>query len=89
MTNKIEPIGKRVLAKKHEEKDPVVKGIIMPDTAKHKKYDIEVLAIGSEVTKVKVGDMISIAHYGTKEIMKDDEVYMLIPEDEILAIIHD
>lgn len=89
MTNKIEPIGKRVLAKKHEEKDPVVKGIIMPDTAKHKKYEIEVVAIGSEVTKVKVGDKISCQSYGGREIIKDNEAYMIVNEDEIFAIIHD
>lgn len=89
MTNKIEPVGRRVLVKKHEEKDPVVKGIIMPDTAKHKKFEIEVVAIGSEVTKVKVGDKISINNYGMKEIVKDDEVYLIVPEDDILAIIHD
>jgi co-chaperonin GroES (HSP10) len=89
MTNKIEPIGKRVLAKKNEEKEQVVNGLIMPDIAKYKKYDIEVIAIGSEVTKVKVGDKISITNYGTKEIKHDDEIFMILPEEDILAILHD
>lgn len=89
MTHRIEPVGKRILAKRIEEKEQTVKGIIMPDTAKHKKYEIEVLEIGKEVTKVKIGDKISITQYGTKEIILDDEVFMLIPEDDVIAIIHD
>lgn len=92
---KIKPIGDRVLVKHVEEKEQTRGGIIIPDSAKEKPQEAEVVALGTgkkddngkaQPFEVKVGDRILISKYGGTEVKYDDEKYVLVREDDILAI---
>ena len=93
MTANITPLRDRVLVRRLEEKETVKGGIIVPDTAKEKPQEAEVIAVGAgKVEKgrrialdVKVGDRILFGKYTGSEIMIDDQEYLILREEEILA----
>ena len=93
MAVNIVPLHDRVLVRRLEEKESVKGGIIIPDTAKEKPQEGEVIAVGSgrrEKGKlipldVKPGDRVLFGKYGGNDIKIDDEEYMILREDEILA----
>jgi len=93
---KIKPIGDRVLVKHLEEKEQVRGGIIIPDSAKEKPQEAEVIALGTgkkdeagklSTFEVKVGDKVLISKYGGAEVKIDDVKYTLVREDDILGIL--
>ena len=92
----VRPLHDRVLVKRVEEKEVVKGGIIIPDTAKEKPMEGEVIAAGPGKTSddgkrapldVKPGDRILFGKYSGTEIKVDDQDYLIMREDEILAII--
>lgn len=93
---KIQPLGDRVLVHPLEEKEQVKNGIIIPDTAKEKPQEGEVVALGTgklddsgkkiEFT-VKKGDKVLISKYGGTEVKVDGSTYLIMREDDILGII--
>ena len=94
--SQITPIGDRVLVKHLEEKEQVRGGIIIPDAAKEKPQEAEVIALGTgkkdesgktQAFEVKVGDRVLISKYGGTEVKIDDEKFTLVREDDILGII--
>ena len=94
--SKITPIGDRVLVKHIEEKEQVRGCIIIPDAAKEKPQEAEVIALGTgkkdesgktQAFEVKVGDRVLISKYGGTEVKIDDEKFTLVREDDILGII--
>jgi len=93
---KVRPLHDRVLVKRIEEKEVVKGGIIIPDTAKEKPMEGEVIAAGpGKITDdgkhaaldVKAGDRILFGKYSGTEIKIDGEEYLIMREDEILAVI--
>ena len=93
---KVRPLHYRLLVKRIEEKETVKGGIIIPDTAKEKPQEGEVIAAGNgkileNGTKltldVKAGDKILFGKYSGTDIKIDDEEYHILREDEVLAII--
>jgi chaperonin GroES len=92
----IKPLGDRVLVKPLEEKEISKGGIIIPDAAKEKPQEAEVLALGTgkrdddgkliEFT-VKVGDKVLVSKYGGTEVKVEGESYTIMREDDILGII--
>ena len=93
---KVKPLHDRILIKRVEEKETVKGGIIIPDTAKEKPQEGEVIAVGggkkTEEGKVipldvKAGDRILFGKYSGTEIKIDEEEYLIIREDEVLGII--
>ena len=93
---KIRPIGDRVLVRHLEDKEQVRGGIIIPDSAKEKPQEAEVIALGTGkkdengkvlAFEVKVGDKVLISKYGGTEVKLDDEKYTLVREDDILGVI--
>jgi chaperonin GroES len=93
---KIKPIGDRVLVKRTEDKEQVRGGIIIPDAAKEKPQEAEVIALGTgkknedgkvQPFEVKVGDRVLISTYGGTEVKFEDEKYTLVREDDILGVI--
>ena len=94
---KIKPIGDRVLVKHLDDKKEQVRGgIIIPDSAKEKPQEAEVIAIGtgkkdengkSVAFEVAVGDKVLISKYGGTEVKFEEEKYTLVREDDILGVI--
>jgi chaperonin GroES len=85
-----------LLVKRIEEKETVKGGIIIPDTAKEKPQEGEVIAVGNgkildNGTKVpldvKAGDKILFGKYSGTDIKIDNEEYLILREDEVLAVI--
>jgi chaperonin GroES len=93
MAVNITPLHDRVIVKRIEEKESVKGGIIIPDTAKEKPQEGEIVAVGSGKREkgelipldVKVGDRILFGKYSGNEIKIDDQEYLILKEDEILA----
>ena len=93
MSVNVTPLHDRVLIKRIEEKESIKGGIIIPDTAKEKPQEGEVIAAGAgKIEKgvrvpldVKVGDRVLFGKYSGSEIKVDDEDYLILREDEILA----
>ena len=92
----VRPLNDRLLVKRIEEKETVKGGIIIPDTAKEKPQEGEVLAVGNgkileNGTKipldVKVGDKILFGKYSGTDIKIDGEEVLILREDEVLAIV--
>ena len=92
----IRPLHDRVLVKRIELQEQVRGGIIIPDTAKEKPQEAEVVAVGpgkltdeGERTPLEVqpGDRILMGKYSGSEIKIDDTDYVICREDEILAVI--
>ena len=92
---KIRPLGDRVLVEPIEEKDQVVGGIIIPDSAKEKPMQGKVVAVGKKTDKdgkevafdVKVGDRVLLPKYGGTEVKIDDKEYQLVREEDLLGVI--
>ena len=92
----IRPLQDRVILKRVKEEEKTKGGIIIPDTAKEKPQEAEVIATGKgRVTdegkvinlSVKTGDKVLIGKYAGTEVMIDGEEHIILREDEILAII--
>ena len=91
---KLRPLHDRVLVKRLEEKEVKKGGIIIPDTAKEKPQEGEVIAVGpGKVTEdgklqpmsVKVGDKILFGKYSGSEVKLGDEEYLIMHEGDILG----
>ncbi len=92
---KIKPLGDRVIVKPIE-RETMKGGIIIPDTAKEKPMEGEVLAVGPgklgdkgerSPMDVKKGDRVLYGKYSGTEIKLDDTTYLIIHQDEILGIL--
>ena len=93
MAVNVTPLHDRVLIKRIEEKETVKGGIIIPDTAKEKPQEGEVIAVGAgRIEKgtripldVKAGDRVLFGKYSGTDIKLDDVEYLILREEEILA----
>jgi chaperonin GroES len=89
---KIEPMGSRVLLKVIEEEDRTSSGLYLPETAKEKPQEGEVVALGPEVdedeTPLQVGDRVMFAKYSGTEIKTDGESFLILDASDVLARIH-
>jgi len=98
----VRPLHDRVLAKRIEQTEQVRGGIFIPDTAREKPQEAKVTAVGpgklvtddDGVDKrrpldVKAGDRVLIGKYSGSEIRLDGEDYMILREDEVLAVLED
>ena len=93
---KVRPLHDRLLVKRIEEKETVKGGIIIPDTAKEKPQEGEVIAVGNgkvldNGTKValdvKAGDKILFGKYSGTDIKIDGEEFLIMREEDILGIV--
>ena len=96
MGNNVRPLHDRLLVRRVEEKETVKGGIIIPDTAKEKPQEGEVIAVGEGKRKddgeripldVQAGDRVLFGKYSGSEIKLDGDEYLIMREDEILGII--
>ncbi len=93
---KIRPVGDRVVVKPAAKEEVTKSGIVIPDTAKEKPQEGTVIAVGSgrlldngdrAPIDVREGDRILFAKYGGTEFKLDGEEYLVLKENDILAII--
>ncbi len=93
---KVRPLGDRVLVRRLDAAEEVRGGIIIPDTAKEKPMEAEVVAVGDgkrlddgsrAAFEVTVGDNVLIGKYAGTEIKFDGDDYLILREDEILGIV--
>lgn len=93
---KIRPLGDRVIIKRLEEEEVKKGGIIIPDTAKEKPQEGNVIAVGSgkrmesgeiRPLEVKVGDKVLFGKYSGTEVTLEGEEYLIMHEDDILGIL--
>jgi chaperonin GroES len=94
MSVNVTPLHDRVLVRRLEEKETVKGGIIIPDTAKEKPQEGQVVAVGAGkindkgeriALDVKVGDRVLFGKYSGNDIKIEDEELLILKEDEILA----
>src|SRR5688572_27103951 len=93
---KFQPLGNRVLVRRLEQEEKLAGGIILPDTAKKKQEQAEVIAIGAgkkdkngkliPIT-VKTGDIVLMDKYSGQEITLNDIEYVIVKADDLIAII--
>jgi len=95
---KVRPLHDRLIVKRLEEEDKTKGGIIIPDTAKEKPIEGKVIAAGEgKIDKdgkkipmeVKKGDRILFAKYAGTEVKMEGEEYLMMKEDDVLAIIEE
>ena len=92
----LKPLGNRVLAQRLEAQETMKGGIILPDSAKKKQETAKVVSVGPGKRledgtvlpiPLKVGDVILMDKYSAQEVTVDDEEYMILKADDIIAII--
>ena len=93
---KIQPLADRIVVKVLKAEEVTKGGIVLPDTAQEKPQEAEVIAVGKGKVsdegkiippEVKVGDKVLFGKYSGSEIMMGGQEYLILKEDDILAII--
>jgi chaperonin GroES len=93
---KIRPLNDRLLVKRLKEEEMTAGGIIIPDSAKEKPAEGEVVAVGPGkvadsgervALQVKEGDMVLFSKYGGTDVKLDGEDFLIMREDDILGIV--
>jgi chaperonin GroES len=93
---KIRPLYDRIVVRRKDTKEQIRGGIIIPDTAKEKPQEAEVVAVGEGKydengkrikLEVKKGDTVLLGKYSGTEIKIDDVEYTILREDEVLGIV--
>lgn len=92
---KLKPLGDKIVIKVKDEEKKTTGGIVLPDSAKEKPQQGEVVAVGSGEMidgkkvplDVKVGDVVIYSKYSGSEIKMDDEKYLIVKQSDILAIV--
>jgi chaperonin GroES len=92
----IRPLHDRILAKRLQEQEKTAGGLFIPDTAKEKPLEAEIIAVGNgkvledgkiRPLEVKKGDKVLIGKYSGSEVKLDGEDHIILREDDILAVI--
>ncbi|PYX67977.1 MAG: co-chaperone GroES [Acidobacteria bacterium] len=95
---KIRPVGDRVVVKPAAKEEVTRSGIVLPDTAKEKPQEGTVIAVGSgrllengdrAAIELREGDRVLFAKYGGTEFKLDGEEYLVLKENDILAVVQD
>jgi chaperonin GroES len=96
LKTKVKPLGGRVLVKRLEETETTKGGIIIPDSAKEKPKEGQVVALGTGkldkdgkkvAFNVKVGDRVLFTSYAGTDVTVDDEEFLIMSEEDILGVV--
>jgi len=96
MAMNLKPLGDRLVVEPRERESTTASGLVLPETAKEKPQEGEVIAVGpgrrDEDGKriemdVKVGDVVLYAKYGGTEVKIDDKKLLILKESDVLAIV--
>ena len=97
MSTQLKPLYDRVLVKRIESEDKTKGGLFIPDSAKEKPLEGEVVAVGAgkmldngslRPVSVKAGDRVLFAKYAETEIKLNNESFLLLKEDDLLGVIN-
>ena len=92
----LKPLGDRLIIKRQEAQEKTKSGLVLPDTAKEKPQEGKVIAVGSgkllddgsvKTLEVKNGDKVLYGKYSGTEVRVQEEDYLILREDDILAIV--
>ena len=92
----LKPLGDRLIVKRQEAQEKTKSGLVLPDTAKEKPQEGKVIAVGSgkllddgsvKALEVKNGDKVLYGKYSGTEIRVQEEDYLILREDDVLAIV--
>lgn len=83
----LKPLADRVIIKRLEAKNKTASGIVLPDSAKEKPEEGEVVEVGKDVKEVKKGDKVVFSKYSPSEVKQNGEEYLIVKEEDILAVI--
>lgn len=95
-TVKLQPLGNRVLVRRLQQDEKLKGGIILPDSAKKKQEQAEVVSIGAGKTDkngnvtplpVKVGDIVLMEKYSGQEVTLNDQEFVILRADDLIAIV--
>ena len=93
----LKPLGDRIVIKQLEAQEKTKSGLVLPDSAKEKPQEGKVLAVGTgkllddgsiKSLEVKTGDKVLYGKYAGTEVRIQDEDYVILREDDVLAIVH-
>ena len=87
MTSPLQPLADYVVTVAEEAASKTTSGLYLPDNATEKPKTAKVVAIGKDVSQVKVGDRVVYKTYSTTDIKVNKEEYILVKEEDILAIV--
>lgn len=82
-----QPLGNRVLVERVEETQTTASGIIIPDNAKEKPSQGNIVAVGNDVEGISVGDTVVFGKYSGNEITLEGKEYLIMDADDIFGII--
>ena len=80
------PLGERILVKRAEVESKTASGIYIPDNAKEKPQTAEVMAIGTKVEDIKVGDTIVFEQYRGTEFKLDGQEYLILNIENVIGV---
>jgi len=83
----IKPLGERIVATREEAATKTASGLYLPTNAKEKSQIAVVVAVGSDVKNVKIGDRIVVREYSTTDIKVDGKEYLIMKEKDVLAVV--
>jgi chaperonin GroES len=83
----IKPLGERIVAMREETAAKTASGLYLPDNAKEKSQIAQVAAVGAAVRDVKTGDRIIVREYSTTDVKIDGVEYLIVKEEDVLAVV--
>ena len=96
MASQLQPLGDRIVVKPVDQEDKTKSGLVLPDTAKEKPQEGKVIAVGSgkllddgtvKKLEVRTGDRVLYGKYSGTEVRVHEEDYLILREDDVLAVV--
>jgi len=87
MSTPVKPLADRIVAVKEEPQTKTASGLYLPEAAKEKPSIAKVVAVGKDVTEVKVGDRIIHKEYSATTVKVDADEYLIVSEEDVLATV--
>ncbi len=83
----LKPLADNLIIKRLEAEEKTASGIVLPDSAKEKPEQGEVVAVGKDVKEVKKGDRVIFGKYSPNEVKMGEEDYLVVKEEDVLAVV--
>jgi len=84
---KLHPLADRIVMEQLQAEETTASGIVLPGSAQEKPKMAKVLAVGTDVKEVKIGDQVIYKSYGPDDVKVDGTEYLISKEEDILAVV--